>query len=503
MIEMVDKEFIRKKVLREGWSIRKTARKLEISRQLVRKCLKDADPPKYQLTVARPSPVLEPFKPIIDQWLAEDEQRPRKQRHTGRRVWERLVEEYGFKGAESTVRRYVGQRRRQQREVYVPLEFSLGSRAFCDWGEAEVILNGEQVTVQLFCMRLAASRDIFVMAFPHQRQEALLSGHRNAFELWGGVPAAITYDNLTTAVRRILEGHNREEQELFASMRAHYLFDSYFATPGRGEEKGTVENLVGYARRNFLVPLPEVRSWDELNAYLRQKCLEYRSRRHPQQHSSVGEVFEREREALQPLPGQPFDCCRHVEVRANQLSLVHFETNRYSVPVAFAHEKLVLKAYVERVEICHGDRVAASHPRLYGRNEESLDLDHYLDLLLHKPGALKYARALRQSPLSATLRQYLKELRERHSRAEREFVQILRLHRQFGGDVLEKAVERALTCQVFSYEGVYNLALQIQQPDVPPPPPLDLSAYRQIPTVQVPSPDLSRFNMLLKRGEGA
>ena len=249
LIEMVDKEFIRKKVLREGWSIRKTARVLGIARQTVRKCLKDAEPPRYHLTVQRPSPVLGPVQAIIDQWLAEDEQRPPKQRHTSRRIWERLVAEYGFKGAESTVRRYVSQRRRQQREVYVPLEFDLGSRAFCDWGQAQVILGGQEVTAHLFCMRLAASRDFFVMAFPHERQEAFLTGHRCTFEFWGGVPATITYDNLATAVRRVLEGHAREEQERFSSLRAHYLFDSHFATPGRGEEKGTVENLVGYVRR--------------------------------------------------------------------------------------------------------------------------------------------------------------------------------------------------------------------------------------------------------------
>lgn len=244
MIEMVEKEFIRKKVLREGWSIRKAARVLGIARQTVRRCLVDASPPRYRLTVPRRSPVLAAVKSVIDQWLAEDEHRPPKQRHTSRRIWERLVSEYGFQGAESTVRRYVGQRRRQQREVYVPLAFDPGSRAFCDWGVAEVTMNGQRVRVHLFCMRLAASRDIFVMAFPHERQEAFLLGHRCAFEFWNGVPAAITYDNLSTAVRRILEGHNREEQDLFASLRAHYLFDSYFATPGRGEEKGTVENVL-------------------------------------------------------------------------------------------------------------------------------------------------------------------------------------------------------------------------------------------------------------------
>ncbi len=226
-----------------------------------------------------------------------------------------------------------------------------------------------------------------------------------------------------------------------------------------------------------------------------------RARRHPTRQMSVGEVFERERQALQPLPQQPFDCCRHVEVQANQLSLVHFETNRYSVPVAWAHEKLVLKAYVDRVEIWHGTQPVARHRRLYGRNEESLDLDHYLDLLLQKPGALKYARAVRQSPLSPTFRSYLQRLRERLPRAEREFIRILQLHRRFTLAVLEQAVGQALERQVFSYEGVYNLALQLQQPDAPPPPPLDPSTHPHVPQVTVPAPDLNRFNLLLQRGE--
>lgn len=251
------------------------------------------------------------------------------------------------------------------------------------------------------------------------------------------------------------------------------------------------------------MPLPDVRSWDELNAYLLQQCRAYRTRRHPYQQATVGEVFVQEQQALQSLPQQPFDCCRHVEVQASRLSLVQFETNRYSVPVAYAHEKLVLKAYVDRVEICHGDRVVASHVRLYGRDQEHLDLDHYLDLLLRKPGALHYARAVRQSPLSSTFRRYLQGLRERHPRPERELVRILLLHRRFSVPVLEHAVAQALQCQVFSYEGVYNLAQQLQQPDMPPPPPLDLSAHRQIPAVTVPAPDLSQFNRLLRRGEGA
>jgi transposase len=234
---MVDKEFIRKLVFVKGWSVRLVARHMQIARQTVRKCLEDSAPPSYRQSKPRHSPALNKMKPIINTWLEQDEQSPRKQRHTARRIYQRLVAEHGFQGGESTVRAYVRSVRGQRREVFVPLAFEMGQRAQCDWGQAQVIVAGKMVTVHLFCIRLLASKDFFVITFLNEQEEAFLEGHRQAFEFWGGVPTVISYDNLPTAVSKILTNRDRIEQRDFSSFRAHYLFDSHFCTPAKGNEK--------------------------------------------------------------------------------------------------------------------------------------------------------------------------------------------------------------------------------------------------------------------------
>ena len=207
--------------------------------------------------------------------LAENEKLPPKQRYTGHTIFKELGKA-GYQGSESTVRRYIAQRRREKRrpKVYLPLEFDPGTDAQVDWGEAVVEIAGERVTVQVFYMRLCYSRKLFMMAFPAQKQEAFFEGHVQAFHHFRGVPHRITYDNLKAAVQKILEGHTRQEQQAFIAFRSHYLFESHFCTPGQGNEKGGVEHSVGFGRRNFLVPIPQVASFAELNALLLARCQE-------------------------------------------------------------------------------------------------------------------------------------------------------------------------------------------------------------------------------------
>jgi transposase len=217
--------------------------------------------------------VLGPYKASIDRLLDENKRLPRKQRYTRHKMYEAIHAE-GYAGSESTVRGYVGlQRRDQKRPVYLPLEFDPGTDAQVDWGEGDVILAGEQVKVQLFLMRLCYSRRVFARAYSAQKQEAFFDGHVQAFHHFQGIPQRITYDNLKTVVLRVLQGHTRREQQAFIVFRSHYLFESNFCTPGEGHEKGGVEHSVGFDRRNFLVPLPNVNSFDELNAHLRACCL--------------------------------------------------------------------------------------------------------------------------------------------------------------------------------------------------------------------------------------
>jgi transposase len=256
VLTMVDVEFIRKKHLVEGWSVRKLSRQLRLARQTVRKALTSSEPPRYRLSKPRPCPIMEPYGEVIRTWLVQDAQAPPKQRHTGKRIYDRLVAEYGFAGAESSVRRVVAHLRPRQPDVFIPLGATFGQQAQVDWGQAQVAIAGVPVVAHLFCLRMRASGVPFAWAAPAEKLEAFLEGHRRAFEWLGGVPAECVYDNLKTAVVRILAGPERQEHTVFASLRAHYLFDSLFCRPGEGHEKGAVENLVGYVRRTPWCPCP-------------------------------------------------------------------------------------------------------------------------------------------------------------------------------------------------------------------------------------------------------
>jgi hypothetical protein len=297
------------------------------------------------------------------------------------------------------VRQVVRTRKGAQRPVFVPLAFDPGEQAEVDWGTAQVILDGVVTTVHLFCARLRYSGMPFVMAFPHEQQEAFFEGHRRAFEHWGGVPKRVVYDNLTTAVQQVLAGHGRIEQQAFVCLRMHYLYEAVFCNVASGHEKGSVESLVGTIRRRYLAPMPAVTSWTELNGYLRECCQREAGETRPGLSSSVGERWTEEQAHLLPLPARPFEAVRRVTVTASKTAEVRFATNRYSVPVAYAYQALVLKADVDSVRIYQQTTLIAEHTRCYGRHQTISDWRHYLPLLAKKPGAVPFAAALRSGEL--------------------------------------------------------------------------------------------------------
>lgn len=250
MVQVDEKERIRIAHVLQGMSIREIARVMGHSRKTVRKALEDPSPPVYRRTKPPAEPVIGPVKEIIGRWIEEDLDRPKKQRHTAHRIYERLRGEHGFTGAESTVRRYVRSLRGKKAETFIPLCFDPGQDAQADFGGAAVIMDGREMEIQLFMMRLSYSHRPFVMALPFQKQEAFLAAHVRAFDFFGGVPRRISYDNLTAATARALRGDKRREIDSFVAFRSHYLFASHFCNPGEPHEKGQIENLVGYVRRN-------------------------------------------------------------------------------------------------------------------------------------------------------------------------------------------------------------------------------------------------------------
>lgn len=501
MISVETREQIRRAYFIEHKSIRHIARELKCSRHTVDKAIASAEPARYTLSVPRPSPVLGPYKAFIDQCLAENARLPRKQRYTAHKIFVELVAQ-GYAGAESTVRSYVGQQRQAKRrpEVFIPLEFDPGGDAQVDWGEGQAIVGGERVTAQLFVMRLCYSRRLFIMAFPSQCQAAFFEGHVQAFRYFQGVPHRITYDNLATAVRRVLEGKTREEQRSFIAFRSHYLFESHFCTPGEGHEKGGVEHAVGFSRRNFLVPLPNVVSFEALNAHLLAQCLADDQRQVKGQPQTIGEAWRTEQPTLRPLPGRDFDCSVTRAVTLTPYSQVVFDTNRYSVPADQAERHLILKAYAFRIEILCRDQVIARHARCYGHDEDVFDPLHYLPLLEQRPGAFDYAKPIRRwrAGWPPSYEQLLARLRTHGAdgRGLREFVRILRLHRTYAADLIEQAIERALVYGCLHAEGVELCVRQSLSPSRPLPP-LDLTDQPHLAQVGVQPLDLSAYDQLL------
>jgi Integrase core domain len=406
----------------------------------------------------------------------------------------------------------VGQRRSEKKRpaVYLPLSFEPGEDAQVDWGEAIVWLNGEEKQVELFVMRLCYSRRVFAMVFPTQRQECFFAGHVAAFAFFEGVPKRVSYDNLKTAVKVVLEGKNRIEQERFVGFRSHYLFESRFCTPGQGNEKGGVEHGVGYVRRNFMTPLLVGASYAELNEQLLASCQGDDVRRVDRQSQNIGEMWQVEKRLLRAL-AREFACCSSHEVSLNPYCQVVFETNRYSVPVEKAQKHLVLRAWSFHIEILNKEQVIASHERCYGREQDILQPLHYLSLLAERPGAFEHATPMRQWRASwpAHYEQLLLHLRQssqahaKHdnraqaeSRAVRSFIQILMLHRAYPAALVEAAIGQALAQGVANLEGVTFCLNRLLDP-TPTVQPLALTNYPQLAAIGVQAVSLAHYNQLL------
>jgi len=505
MLTVKDYDQIRRAYHLEEKSMRQIGRELGHGYWTIRKALDESEPPGYRQTQPRPAPVLGPYKAELDKRLEEEANLPRKQRYTSKKLCA-IIREQGYAGAESTVRCYVGKQRKAFRrpQVYLPLVFEPGQDAQIDWGEGWVAWRGALTKVQLFVLRLNYSRKLFVMAFPTQRQEAFFEAHVQAFRFLGGVPRRLTYDNLTTAVKRILQGREREEQRGFVALRSHYLFESRFCSPGKGNEKGRVEDGVGYVQRNFLVPKLEVSSFQELNERLLAACRADDQRRIDRQPHTIAEAWAEERPHLRPLPARPFDSAISREVTLNGYSQVTFETNRYSVPTDKARKHLTLKAYPFRIEILAAGEIIARHERSYERQRDVLNPLHYLPLLAQRPGAFEHARPLRQwrEQWPARYEELLSALYRHHateSRAVKAFIQVLQLHQDYSDALVETAVAQALAEGVPHYEGVRFCLNRLLDP-APEVTPLDLSARSELAAVGSQPLTLGRYDQLLSGG---
>jgi len=485
---------IRRRVLVDGLSKRAACRAYDIHWDTLKKVLEHPEPPGYRRTAPRPRPKLDPFLPVIHRILEDDKRAPKKQRHTARRIFERLRDEHGYRGGLTAVKATVAAWKLRSAEVFVPLAHPPGE-AQVDFGTAEVTLDGRPATVALFVMTLPYSDAIFVRAFPRECTEAFLEGHARAFEFFGGVPRRITYDNSKVAVARITGGRSREVTDAFLRLRSHHLFEAHFCRVRRPNEKGHVETLIGFARRSFLVPVPVVGGGlGALNADLERRCRDDRDRRPWGKPAAKAELLAEERAALLPLPSEAFVAARVEPRRADSLSLVGFDANQYSVPTEFAHHPVTVVASVDTVRIVVGDRVAATHPRCWGREQVTYEPVHYLALLERKPGALDFAAALAGWELPVcfgVLRRRLEA--ELGGPGTRQYIKVLRLLERADLGELTRAVGRALELGAADADAV-RLILEHRRGR--PVGLFCLDGRPHLKLVAVPAPDLGAYSSL-------
>jgi len=486
---------IRRAVYVDGMSIRQAAREFGLSRKTVRKTLQFSVPPGYRRTKPVRRPKLGPWLGIIDQILEDDKSQPKKQRHTAKRIWDRLKAEHGFTGGYTVVKDYVREARVRHKEVFVPLAHPPGA-AQADFGEALVAIAGVEQKAHFLCMDLPHSDDSFVVAFPAENTESFLEGHTRAFAHFGGVPRTILYDNTRIAVAQITGDGERRPTKAFSELQSHYLFAAKFGRPGKGNDKGNVEGLVGYARRNFMVPVPRAATWEELNIHLREGCRKRREHRLWGNKETIAERFERDREKLLPLPPAPLEACQKRTTRASSQALVRYETNDYSVPVEYGHRQVLVKAFVWEVVICAGSEVIARHPRSYDREEMIFNPLHYLALLEQKTNALDQAAPLQGWSLPEEFLELRRQMEARlGKRGRREYVQVLRLLETFSISEVATGARQALQLRAIAFDAVKHLVLcAVEQR----PPKLDLENYPHLPLAEVALTRATDYQVLLE-----
>jgi len=495
-------EQIRREYEHGAGTIRAVARKMGVHRREVRKALASAVPAERKIP-ERERPKLAAAIPFIDAILEADRKAPRKQRHTAHRIWTRLRREMPeAEVAESTVRQYVRERKAALgllgQETFVPQSYTWGGEAQVDWYEGWAEFDGESRKTYLFCLRSMASGGAFHRAYPHANQQAFLEAHELAFAYFGGVFRVLRYDNLKSAVKKILRGHQREETARFIAFRSHWGFESEFCTPGEGHEKGGVEGEGGQFRRNHLVPVPKVGDLEELNLLLAAGSKEDESRVIEGRAQPVGAAMIVEREHLLPLAPEGFDLASLHFPTVNGSGCAKVLTNFYSapLPVGAAVEVKVYSAYVE---IWHRGKCVARHERCYERYQKVLELEHYLDTLTKKPGALAGSTALEQCRAQgrwpASYDRFWGALRERQGKQEgtRAMIDLLLLAREHGAARVRQAVEKALELGCSDVSAVRYLLSVGGGEQQPPAAPAQLGALNRY---DRPQPSLEDYDRL-------
>ena len=479
---------------RDGMSIRQIARELGHGRQSVKKALADGLPRGYTRRAPPASPKLGSFFSFIDQILQNDLAEPVKQRHTALRIFERLRDEQGYTGGYDQVRRYVQKHRRREQETFLPLTFPPGERLECDFGHIQVDLPEGRREVAVLLAVWSYSHYPFAIALPNERWESILLGMLCAFEFFGAVPREIWWDNPKTVAQLVLRGRDRQVNPQYLALASHYCFAPKFCMPAKGQEKSDVERTVFALQRRFATPVPRVADMDQLNRHLLLCCLKERGRTVKGRSQTIGQMLQQELAAAIPLPPRPFDPCVLHQRQADKYQCVTFEDVRYSVPRQAAFAPVTLKAYLDQVMLVHNGRVVAVHRRSGQAGDHVLEAQHFLGTLERKPAYLEKTRLFKELKLPEAFARLRKELQAQWGEREgkRQYIQTLQLLGTYGQERLREAVEASLAARQLR---ATSIRLRLESQSAATAGAVGEPDHRA--SVEVPPPDLGRFNQLL------
>ena len=479
----------------EGKTIKQIVRELLISRNTVRKVLRSGATEHHYERDRQAVPKLGPYTDRLDELLEEDALRPRNRRMTAQRLHE-LLQEEGYQGAYDSVQRYVKRWRQQHGrtsgQVFIPLTFAPGEAYQFDWSHEQVLLSGIIQTVKVAHFRLCYSRMFFVVAYPRESQEMVFDAHSKAFAFFGGTCRRGIYDNLKTAVDRVLLGKQRQFNQRFLQLCSHYLVEPVACTPGSGWEKGQVENQVKNVRQWLFTPRPRFSSLAELNNWLSDQCMAVsRKRKHPEDKTrTIAEVFEKEQPQLIAAP-VPFHGHVDTECRVSSTSLIRYDRNHYSVDSSLAGSTATVRASAERIMVVSNGQCVADHPRQFGRDKVVYDPWHYLGILERKPGALRNGAPFLDWHLPVNLKRVRATLARRPG-GDREFVEILLAAKRFGIALIEKACMQAVSNGTICGEIILNSIARERNPS-----PITAAAVPEALRLIVdPIADCSRYDAL-------
>jgi transposase len=486
---------IRRAYFQQKKAIKAICREFGVSRKVVRKVIRTNATEFVYERERQPLPKIGPWQDQVDQLLSGNAGKSARERLTLIRIYEELSG-LGYTGGYDAVRRYAKAWSKEQgavtAEAFVPLTFAPGEAYQFDWSHEIVLIGGVTSTVKVAHVRLCHSRMFFVRAYPRETQEMVFDAHDRAFAFFKGACARGVYDNMRTAVDTVFVGKDRAYNRRFLQMCGHYLVEPVACTPASGWEKGQVENQVGLVRERFFTPRLRIKSYDEMNAWLLDKCVAYaKVHKHPElADKTVWQVFEEERPKLVPVPGR-FDGFQATPASVSKTCLVRFDTNKYSVAASAVGRPVEIRAYADRIVIRQDGAVVAEHPRLFGRGQTTYDPWHYVPVLARKPGALRNGAPFKDWVLPAAIERVRRKLRG-SSDGDRQMVAILSAVLSDGFEPVEAACAEALESGVSSASVIINILARKRDPA----PPMTIVTPDALKLRHAPVADCARYDSL-------